>query len=95
MTNLDKWCADQCKITIEQGHGPYCKGTYIWQEHGAASICWTIQDPRCREIIFDHFNKEDKYQDYIDDFLIRVEQGMEIGPAMIDCITKIWEESCK
>ena len=97
MSDIDKWAAEQCcneYVYLWDGKLFYMKGDI------KAPFEWTITDPRCREIVRDHFkiitdvwplggwcahqHLETNRKDAI---------GKTIAEAEIACITAIWEAS--
>ena len=47
---VDKWAADQCGVQLDK-----ITGCVLQAERGLAPWYWTITDPRCREIVREHF----------------------------------------
>ena len=54
MNDLDKWAAEQCGASPEFD----MRRSIAWFRYKgeACRYRWTIQDPRCREIVREHFN---------------------------------------
>ena len=72
----------------------------MWKHNGKTEHDeWTIQDPRCREIVREHFRiemcrVEDSWVafQYLTDEDASIEgKGETIAEAEIACITAIWE----
>ena len=57
--NIDKWCAEQCgvKETTTNSDSVLYSETEAWFHNGVwrNNDKWTIEDPRCREIVREHF----------------------------------------
>ena len=97
--NIDEWAAEQCGVEVF-GNGSFIIGS----EHGHSIwIDWTIQDPRCREIVREHFKIWTYYGSVGTDKMGWVSTsanndmagtyGKTIAEAEIECITAIWETS--
>ena len=95
--NIDEWAANQCGIAILGGG---------WRPPGyAAPISgrWTIKDPRCREIVREHFKIWTYYGSIGTDKMGWVSTsanndmagtyGKTIAEAEIACIEAIYEAS--
>ena len=60
MEEIDKWAAEQCGVGFTTNHK---KQVVAWftgsiDERVYWEFEWTIQDPRCREIVREHFKLE-------------------------------------
>ena len=95
MTDIDKFFADKCEVEIWDSNGGY--------KYNGQNRCheWTIQDPRCREIIRERCQlTTDIRQDgsrycfprlNIDDAIKYIGNGKTLAEAEIACITAIYE----
>ena len=68
MNDVDRWAAEQCGITLYSIADDYMNedSDYTWIN--GANVKWTIQDPRCREVIFDSLIETEKYRSIIEKF---------------------------
>jgi hypothetical protein len=94
MSDIDKWCAEQCGVDYP-----------IFTLNRELSIRFTIQDPRCREIVREHFKIDIRYTTKHEwhctaivgkattDYHFYEGTGKTIAEAEIACITAIWEAS--
>ena len=48
--NIDEWAAEQCGIELFRMYSENA-----WYDPDMGDSFWTIQDPRCREIVREHF----------------------------------------
>ena len=55
MEEIDKWAAEQCGVEVFQTK-PVSGGVFLWTMPNGCIRQWTIQDPRCREIVREHFD---------------------------------------
>ena len=56
MSEIDKWAAEQCGVEIRGCVNPKsCYKTKHYTHGLPADMVWTIQDPRCREIVRERF----------------------------------------
>ena len=54
--NIDEWAAEQCGIVLYTPKQINEHGMYYYDDWGNDfDYEWTIQDPRCREIVREHF----------------------------------------
>jgi hypothetical protein len=87
MNNLDKWCAEQCGVDPDNPQDDFYAD-------------WDIQDPRCREIVREHFTIT---MDFLKgDWIAQggycitrtcMGKGKTIAEAECNCITQIYEAS--
>ena len=103
--NIDQWCAEQCGVELRQIRCGDESIAYMWKHNGKTGHDeWTIQDPRCREIVREHFRIETLYQhgmypwitsaydrDDECDELVGEGEGKTIAEAECACIQAIWE----
>ena len=62
--NIDEWAADQCGIVLYTPKQINEHGMYCYDDWGNDfDYEWTIQDPRCREIVREHFKINTSYID--------------------------------
>ena len=92
MKDIDKWFAEQCGVDLEGFYGWF---QMVDGEPAKEGQHWTIQDPRCREVIRDKFRIEtirvfdlQDWYAYIDPF---DGQGKTIAEAEIACCKAIYE----
>jgi hypothetical protein len=95
MNDIDKWCAEQCgveEIIENMKYGFSLNGRYYEYQ-------WTIQDPRCREIVRERFFPSAHYLRMPNGVMtLHVNcggihyntKGKTIAEAEIACITAIW-----
>ena len=86
---IDKWCAKQCGVETRTLDGFQYLTEYGWE-------AWYLEDPRCREIVREHFkictvyDEEGHWKAYA--FKPHVEPNRKtLAEAEIACITAIWE----
>ena len=54
MIDIDKWFADKCGIHLFSNNDK--SQIELWTTHDGWVCIWSIQDPRCREIIREEFS---------------------------------------
>ena len=91
MNDLDKWAAEQCGVELNL----VSSKALLWFGNTATGYQWTIQDPRCREIVREHF-KIDTREYYQGGWQCAAEDiyppiGQTIAEAEIACIKAIKE----
>jgi len=99
MNDIDKFCADQCDVELNN------EGMVVsWPGFGTTIAdvnLWTIQDPRCREIVREHFRIEMcrvadswiAFQYLIEEDASIEGHGKTIAEAECNCIQQIYEAS--
>ena len=102
MNDIDKFCAEQCGIEISaEPLKVYGYEIVNWSDLGLPRF-WSIKDPRCREIVREHFDISTQRHYHRDGQLIWYSDkfstsydgyGITIEEAEIECITAIWEAS--
>ena len=97
--NIDKWCAEQCGVQIE-----FVDYFSIPTDHknirDGYQFTWTIFDPRCREIVREHFLIEmcrvsgswTAFKYLIDEDASIEGHGKTIPEAEIECINAIYNQ---
>ena len=99
MNDIDKFCAEQCGIEISaEPLKVYGYEIVNWSDLGLPRF-WSIKDPRCREIVREHFGITTQIMSGSEWVALapgvptQVEHGKTIAEAEIECITAIWEAS--
>lgn len=102
MSEIDKWAAERCGVELAE----ITNDDRRWYRRKGKYFEWTIEDPRCREIVREHFRIEtrdrvdswlavqlkwSKHPDYPETVVCPSGQGKTIAEAEIACITAIWE----
>jgi hypothetical protein len=97
MKDINEFFAEKCDvlITTYNYHG-FDLPAFIYK--GVKEYKWTIQDPRCREIIRERFKVDTEYYEDIwyctshsDDAMLIQAAGKTIAESEINCITAIYE----
>ena len=98
MSEIDKWFADKCGIRCDDAFD-----TIYYDGINGLGDEWTIQDPRCREVIREQYQlTTDIRQDgsrycyprlNIDDAIRYMGNGGTIAEAEIACLKAIYENS--
>ena len=99
MSEINRWTADQCGVQLQEPHN------YVIDnrsgEYWTLGELWTIEDPRCREIVREHFhiatnsytlpNGWGWHSTGLGSPAETIRYYKTITEAEIACITAIWE----
>ena len=99
--NINEWAADQCGVLLDLDNWEY--GYQVGDEWEYSDDHWSIHNPRCREIVREHFkiwtyygsNRTDKMRWISTSAYNNMDYiyGKTIAEAEIGCIEAIYEAS--
>ncbi len=93
MNEIDKWTAEQCGVIPyhDPPEGDYWE-VFMTPDGITHRYRWTIKDPRCREIVREHFHLRTYFRNTwccCEDLTSHTYTGKTIAEAEIACITAI------